>query len=369
MTNHSPFPIISVEGNAHERGCQYGSQAKTLVEESLSVYRRKFECFSNRDWDECLREGEKFIPFIEEYDPEIMEEIAGIAEGSGRTIEEIVTLNARSELVGAQRWIAQIAKVKGLEGCTTLAATSEATLSKHMFMAQNWDYWLSTQKLNVILKIKQKGKPNIVQVAEAGLVAKVGFNSAGIGLCANGSHSDKWGIGVPFQVILRGILNARSMADAILAILRAKRASSCFYLIGRDGEAIDIEAAPNDYNYIFPDNGTIAHSNHFLIANPNIKDFLPSSSGSTLFRQYRMKKLLNKKCGDITIDTIKEIQRDHFDKPHSICAHVDKQLAQEHQAQTNFSLIMDLNNKTLHIALGPPCENEYTTLDFADFLR
>lgn len=367
INQQSPFPIISVEGNAHECGYQYGSQAKTLVEESLSVYRRKFEHFSNRDWDECLREGEKFIPFIKEYNPEIMEEIAGIAEGSGRTIEEIVTLNARTELVFAAMFQG------GLAECTALAATPEATLSKHTFMAQNWDLWPATQKLNVILKIKQKGKPNIVGVVEAGVVAKMGFNSAGIGLCVTGSYCDKWGTGVPFQVILREILNARNMADAILAILRAKRASSAFYLLGRDidgdGEAIDIEAAPNDYNYMFPDNGTIAHSNHFLIPNPNIKDILPSWKSSTLFRQYRVKKILNKKCGDITIDTIKEIQRDHFDKPHSVCRHVEKQLPQEMRCQTNVSLIMDLNNKTLHIAPGPPCENEYTTLDFADFLR
>lgn len=369
MTNNSPFPIISVEGDAHERGYQYGSQGKMLIEESLSVYHKVFEHFSTLDWHGCLQKGKNFIPFIEEYDPEIMEEIIAIAEGSGRTIEEIVALNARTELVFEQWFIAQGAKVKGLEGCTTLAATPEATLSKHMFMAQNWDLYPATQNINVILKIKQKGKPNIVQVVEAGIVAKMGFNSAGIGLCTSGSHSDKWGFGVPFQVILREILNARSMRDAISAILRAERASSAFYLIGcRDGEVINIEAAPNDYNYIFPDNGTIAHSNHFLIGNPNIKDFRPSCDPSTLFRQYRAKKILNKERGNITVDSIKETLTDHFDKPYSVCKHVDKLVAEEYQSQTNLSLIMNLTKKTMDIAKGPPCEHKYVSLNFESFL-
>lgn len=36
--------------------------------------------------------------------------------------------------------------------------------------------------------------------------------------------------------------------------------------------------------------------------------------------------------------------------------------------QTVLSNIYDVNDRTLYIAKGPPCQNEYVTLDFSDIL-
>jgi len=96
MTNQSPFPIISVEGDACEWGRQYGSQCNKLIKESLNLYHKSFKVDSNLDWEAALELGRKFIPFIEEYDPMGMEEMQGIAEGSGRTLDEILLLNVRT---------------------------------------------------------------------------------------------------------------------------------------------------------------------------------------------------------------------------------------------------------------------------------
>ena len=363
MANHSPFPIISVEGDARQRGCQYGSQCKKLIEEALSLYRKSFKVDSNLDWDPTLKLGRKFIPFIEEYDPMGMEEMRGIAEGSGRTLDEILLLNVRTEL-------SLLAQAGGLEeGCTAVAATPDATASKHLLLAQNWDWKPSTQRITVILKEEQKDGPNVVQLVEAGRIGEIGFNSAGIGVLANVLTSDKWRLGVPMHIILHKILNAEGWSDAMLAVLAVKRASAGNYLIGYvGGEAVDIEAAPEDYNVIWPDGGIITHANHFAVANPNIRDLMAPTHPWSLTHEYRAAKLMAKERGNISVAVIQRILRDHLDKPYSVCRHPDTRLDESLRTQTNAAIIIDLNEKTLCIAKGPPCENEFVTLTFEDIM-
>jgi isopenicillin-N N-acyltransferase-like protein len=164
---------------------------------------------------------------------------------------------------------------------------------------------------------------------------------------------------------MRKVLDAEHIADAIQAILKADRASACNFLMAHaDGEIVDIEAAPYDANIIFSDDGVLTHSNHFTIPNCKIKELGLPLWPSSLFRKHRSEKLLKRELGKITPDTFKMILSDHFDKPHSLCKHPDKRLPESEWGQTIASLVMDVNEKTLHISMGPPCENEYTIHNF-----
>ena len=362
MTNHSPFPVISVEGDPYECGYQHGSQCKQLIEHALSVFRKLFKANLNLDWEQALEKGRKFASPIEEYDPASIEEMKGIAEGAGRAFDEILVLHITNEL-HRERLVAQA------EGCTTIAATPEATISKHTLVGKNLDQKPATQELAVILKKKRNRGPNCVALTRAGLLTRDGFNSAGICVCANGLGSDRWRVGVPLEIVLNKVISAESLSDAISAIISAKRASSNNYMIGHSGgEAICIEAAPYDYNTIWADGGILAHSNHFTVANPNIKDLMPALLPNTLTRLHRATKLLIQERGNISVGVFKKILRDHFDKPFSICTHPDVRVAENLQFQTNASVIIDLNEKTMAVALGPPCENEYVTLTFEDIM-
>jgi len=51
--------------------------------------------------------------------------------------------------------------------------------------------------------------------------------------------------------------------------------------------------------------------------------------------------------------------RDHFGKPYSVCTHVDPAIIEDMQAETVASVIMDLDERSLHITKGPPCLSEY----------
>lgn len=354
-----PFPIISVKGDPSQRAVQYGAQAKALIERNLAAYQRNFRHYAKVTWEEVLSSVDKYIPAIEAYDKEILEEIRGIAAGAGRAMEEILALNVRTEIM---------LTTKLCSGCTAVAALPEATASGHTLIGQNWDWSVAVQDSCVILEVEQDGKPNFVTFVEAGLLAKVGLNSAGLGLCVNAmvSDGDRGDPKTPFHVIIRKLLNAERLGDAIAMVLNTERASSANYLLAhREGEAIDLEAAPQGVGYKSPERGVLAHANHFVanrfIANDVGRTFLPDS----LIRDSRANRLLQRQVGKIEIETFQELLRDHVNYPNSICRHPDPRAVEEERLQSVASLIMDLDEGRMYLSDGVPCENEYRVLTFS----
>jgi len=349
-----PFHIVPVKGNSYSRGQQHGSRTRAAIGKNLDTYAKLFKHYSNLDWKQIRQEAERFIPIIEKYDPEIMEEIQGIADGAERGVEEIVALNARYELIYSS-WTV----------CTSFVATPEATSSRHTLMGQNWDWSVFVRDTCVILKIEQEGKPSILTFMEAGMVGKIGLNSAGIGLCVNGlvSNKDKRLPSTPFHVICREILNSKNMSDAVEAVLRAERKCSANYLIVHEnGEAIDLEAAPGDVDYKQPMRGILVHANHFTSTKLGIRDPWKVRWPDTLVREQRAKSFLDQGYGKIDIKIVQQLLRDHFNHPNSICKHEDEREPEIEQEITAASIIMDLNEKEIYVSAGPPCENEYRAL-------
>lgn len=357
MRSTPPFPIITTEGAPSERGYQYGSQSREMIEQVIDFYRWIFEIKSKLTWDQSLAKATEFIPCLNDYDSGIMEEIEGIAAGSRRSLEEILALNVRTELL-----FLLAAKPDSSKGsCTSLAAVPPAASS--CLLAQNWDWYPQVRDCCVILKEKLQGQPDILQVAEAGIIAKTGFNSAGIGLCTNALVTTGWRVGVPYHALLWRVLKSETMAEAIGAITGPARASAANYLIGhKDGEAVTLEATPESLNVIFPQNGIISHANHCKVRNADITDLTPSLWPDTIMRDYRAGKILQQSQGRLDTSAIGQVLNDHFDKPNSICTHKNPGLPPHEQGQTNVSLIMDLTEKKFLIAKGPPCEHEYVDL-------
>lgn len=103
----SGYPFLTLTGTARERGYQYGSQVPELIKKNIAFYRTMFEGFGV-PWETAGKISKKFEPFIRDYYPEALEEIAGVAEGANLSYEDILTINCRSEILFAKP-----------DGCTT----------------------------------------------------------------------------------------------------------------------------------------------------------------------------------------------------------------------------------------------------------
>lgn len=91
------YKVIKIKGaTAYERGVQYGQQAKTEIDIAVAFYKKKFE--KKFTWSQIIEYAQKFEKVSTEFYPEAVEEMHGIADGSGYTIEEIIAVNARYEI-------------------------------------------------------------------------------------------------------------------------------------------------------------------------------------------------------------------------------------------------------------------------------
>ncbi|NLJ33401.1 MAG: hypothetical protein GX349_02265 [Firmicutes bacterium] len=345
------LPIIEAVGTPYEIGYTHGSAAKKQIENCIDTYSAMFKDYAGMDWETATQIVSRYEEAVREYDEESWEEIEGIAAGAGLKPWDILALNARSEIVLTGQFI---------EGCTSLALTPEATCNGNTLLAQNWDWKASQRDALILLKMRQKNKPSIAMVTEAGVIGKIGLNSAGLGVCLNALATEEPPEGVPLHIILRGILNSEIISDAIEAVGRTKIACAANFLIAHaNGEAVDIEAAPTDFDVMYPEDGIIVHSNHFISPRlTNQKDYGKRIIPDSFIRLGRMTKNIKRKK-ILGIKDIQELLQDHVEYPDSICRHEDLSEEPGQRKATVFSIIMDLERRELHIAPGAPCNTAF----------
>src|SRR6187402_484727 len=286
-----PLPLVEISGaDARERGRQYGEQTRSLIERSLAFYREEFERKSGLAWPDVVERVPRWYPLIDEYAPGLLDEVRGIAEGSGRSLEEIVALNGRGELRTRDPF------AEGAD-CTSFVVTDEAAGDGHVWCGQNWDWRSETAGTAVMLRIRQPGTPTIVTLVEAGQVGRHGANSAGIALNANGLAAPfQNGLGIPAPFIRRRTLESAGMDQALEAIFIARQLLSTNVLLThREGFAIDVETTPGRHGWAYPRDGVYAHANAFTtFVPPQIGTSYRPASSDSLIRAERVERTLRR---------------------------------------------------------------------------
>ena len=117
-----------------------------------------------------------------------LEEMRGIAEGAGVDDADVLAINVRTEVMFAAK--ARAGGPSRLGECSAFAVTPARSADGHTLIGQNWDWLLHSADTVVVLEAEQPDRPDFVTVVEAGLLAKTGMNSSGIGLVTNALVSD-----------------------------------------------------------------------------------------------------------------------------------------------------------------------------------
>ena len=256
------LPLIEISSpDPRERGRQYGEQARPQIAASVAFYQDEFLRKSGLSWDEVLERAPRWIPVVDAYLPGILDEVRGVAEGSGYAFEEILALNGRGELRAGDPF------AEPDEGCTSFALAAEASGDGHVYCGQNWDWRVGTKDSVVMVRIEQPPKPTIVMQIEAGQIGRHGASSAGIGLNANGLEAQfGFGLAVPSPYIRRRILDSTDDARRAVGSHEGPRSRVCSNLVftHRDGYCVDLETTPARHGVVEPEDGILTHANAFL---------------------------------------------------------------------------------------------------------
>jgi isopenicillin-N N-acyltransferase-like protein len=369
------FPIIETSGLARERGRIHGAAARARVERSIATYAGLF-AYCGIDWREAQERGAAYRDAIAGLDAELLEEIIGIAEGSGRAMNEILALNARTEILPPShpternpRWRALVDanRASGIPDwgeCTAIAVPPAASATGGTLMAQNWDWIGAQREALVVLRIGETNGSSCMTLTEAGMLAKIGLNDRGLGVCLNilRSKTDGSRPGVPVHPLLRALLKCGDLEEAIaLAGRLSFGASSNVLCADAGGGAANLEFSPLGLQAMRGDGSVLCHTNHFLSpgGGPGEAALAPSlSSGPRLARA----RTLVAARHTIGVADLKRMLRDESEGYLSICRRPDPALEAEVRLESVASVIMELGERRMHIAPDVPSLAEYESI-------
>jgi isopenicillin-N N-acyltransferase-like protein len=246
--------------------------------------------------------------------------------------------------------------------CTAIAIKPARSASGTTLLAQNWD-WLGAQRAAlVLLRVSGAGGASCLTLTEAGMLAKIGLNSRGFGVCLHilrstddGSHP-----GLPVHVMLRALLGYDNVADAVAFASRLSfGASSNVLCADAAGDTAALEFSPRGLEVVRGADAALCHTNHFLSAAAATHQASLASSLSSMPRLERISALARAHRGKFSPADLQRMLRDESDGYLSICRGPDLALAPEACIETVASVVMDLGARVMHIAPDVPARVDY----------
>jgi isopenicillin-N N-acyltransferase-like protein len=307
-----------------------------------------------------------YLPVIEQFEPAYVEEMRGIAKGADVPFEDVVLLNARTEILKLARpeVRARLRTPDEPDGCTGVVVLPPATASGRLIHAQNWDWKRECVDTAVVLRVRRDDGPDLLTFTEAGALGRSGFNAIGVAITANYLESDRdyRRVGVPLALIRRKVLECEHVALAMRVVYcTGKSAANNMIVSHCGGVAIDFECAPDETFQVHPEQGLLVHANHFVspVALGKLKDTGVANTPCSLYRDIRVRDLLQPQIGAISTEAVKAALFDNFAEPWSVCRPPRRNLSNNLSA-TVAMIVMEPAEGIMEVAPLPALNRQFT---------
>ncbi len=351
------FPLVEVSGAPYERGRQHGRLAARRVRRSADIYARALQQlrYSPADLQRLIA---SFSRAIEDFEPAYLEEMRGIAEGAGVSFEDVLMINARTEIVAqARRARAAGSAAAASDECTGAAILPARSANGNFLQGQNWDNRQDCADTAIVLRVLRDDGPDLLTFVEAGGLARYGMNKAGLTLNGNGMSSsrDYQQDGVPLPLVRRKALEQEHYALALQIVTGTPKACSCNLILGTQlGLALSLECAPDETFLVYPEDGLLVHANHWTspVALGKLKETGIASSPESLYRDQRVRQHLTTAGHKLGTSDLKAAFADTHATPFSVCR-PGRVSAQGYPSCTTATLIMEPAAGSLEVACMP----------------
>lgn len=162
------FPHFSFSGDARTRGLAYGRALGERIHATFALYDDRLFSRSALLRTEIVERAERVRGLVGGFNGDYVAELDGIAEGASVARWQIYALNARTEILNAN-----------VGECTTLC------FPKARLLGQTWDWVDALEDLAILVTYELLDGGRVLTFTEPGMLAKIGLNSAGLGVCLN----------------------------------------------------------------------------------------------------------------------------------------------------------------------------------------
>ncbi|MCG8570471.1 MAG: C45 family peptidase [Spirochaetes bacterium] len=366
--------IIKIKGDPYERGIQYGTECKKEIEEAISTfhlvggfalstgYREGFPkiipllktFFTYKRKTEKLHSiAKNYEKKIQDFYPDSLEEMKGIAAGAKVDYNDILYLNIFPEVV---------------EGCSAWIASGNATKDGKTWIGMNTDAFKPNQKAQIILYKESASNFIYMGTALAGIIAPHhGINEKGLSIAYMSllaKHLEKRVFGVPaYLIVAKLFAECANLKEALKEIDRisfSSAPSAIFFADKKEAARVEIAACQYDSKIIVngADGCCMRPSLEKIKKYESTFDVNPWMTVNAIPRTVRMEQLLKKHNGIIDKNIMMEIAKDHGEgdtKGKSICQHSKSPMG----GVTIGSFIADPNELKIWVTHNNPCAQDY----------
>lgn len=361
------MPVIDLAASAYERGVSHGHRLASSIAElcqksdhqlgiRLNQSSRKISLRGADDFKGWFLDNQDFKQSIAQWTPDLLEEMQGIADGSGVSFDDIFFLNLTDEVWS---WFAEQESSVAGGHCSCFGISGQH--KQPTWSGQNMDVGQWREGYQLLLRIRQGDSGAFSYVFSCpGMLALNGMNNAPIGISCNSLltlRSVRQGLPVAF--IVRRFLEYQSIDEAVAFLTSVPHASGQNYVVAAPGVVRSFECSATNVTEYRPNATRLCHTNHPL-SNPDINQLAPTADAlaSTHARFASINARLCQAEQEITLKDIKLALSAHDNSHYPVSRTGD--YADSPIGYTLGASIYELSDKPkLHIAAGPPCKTPW----------
>lgn len=338
----SGFPHFRFGGTPAQRGAAYGETLRERIQTTYALYEDKLFAQSALSTSEIESRANRVREIIIDFEPSYGVELDTIATGAALARWQIYALNARTEILNTP-----------VAECTALYFADDAILG------QNWDWVAALEDLAVLVTWDLPNGHQVLSFTEPGMLAKVGFNDRGLGVCLNILFARHELNGLPVHVLIRALLDCGTIEQARVVLQRSGFGKSSHLLIADDqGNACSTEFVGHESFEVQPVDGVLLHTNHCIAAAAESRTAIIPTTIERLTQGASWLERTAKR----DLDTMRTILLDDSQGAISINgSYHSEPLLDGQDVGTCATILIDLKARTMQIKKGPGRLGEFAS--------
>ncbi|WDE96992.1 C45 family autoproteolytic acyltransferase/hydrolase [Lentisphaera profundi] len=244
LRSYQGLNLVYLKGSAYEIGWQHGQflakESRKVVDSTLYLMGMVYTIKTGDWFMNKIREAQRSLD--QHTPPEYIEELRGLADGSGIAYEELHLANY----------------FPALFHCSGFTVKDDKTLDGVLYHGRVLDYMcrIGLQYENAVFSVEKTGKIPFVNVGFAGFIGSVsGMNQSKISLGEMGGAGEGLWDGVPMPILMRMALEEGKDLNQVKAIFKDNRRTCEYYYIfadGKDRSSTAVYATPESIEFLDP---------------------------------------------------------------------------------------------------------------------
>ncbi|MFZ5845700.1 MAG: C45 family autoproteolytic acyltransferase/hydrolase [Patescibacteria group bacterium] len=326
------FHYITINGSHADLGRAIGETFRDKIRETIAWRRHTIP-----DYKELLKRSQHYFLATLHLFPKLIEELTAMAVASDVGVMDLFFMNTRSLYDPTPD--PEEEKLVSHDRCTTVVSFGgDGAIIGHN---EDWE----AQNIDELYILKATiGDTTFLGVSYAtelpGTAAAI--NNWGLVQAINEVHQIDL-VGVPKNFFARAVLECQTLDAAEQLLSQEKQDSGFNHVLVQGNTVRNVEIAAAQIDVLEVTNQTFVHTNHFL---GHLKKYEIYQTKSSKFRYQRAQELARP---NMTVNEMKGLLSDHESPDYPICRH----------QETIASLIFLPQKGEVHIAAGPPCQENF----------